>query len=64
MDGISPLDNVGAVTAHANVRVAAQARQLTEQLSVAQEIGTAALKLIRAAIVLDSATGNDLDVRV
>lgn len=64
MDGVASLSNVGAVTNQAQLRISTQARVLRNQQSVVEGIGAAALKLIRAAAVIDPQIGNDLDVRV
>ena len=64
MDGVASLSSVGAVTNQAQLRVAAQARTAKSRQSVAEDIGVAALKLIRAAAVIEPQIGNDLDVRV
>lgn len=62
MDGVASVASVGAVNSQANIRVQQQVRVLKEQLSVAEQMGGAALRLIRSAIVGANQVGRDLDV--
>lgn len=60
MDGTASVSGVGAVVSQAQFQVAREARVLKEQQSVAQDIGSAALRLISAAVVSDPAVHLDL----
>ncbi len=62
MDGVASVASVGAVNSQANIRVQHQVRALKEQLSVAELLGGAALRLIQSAIVDPRQIGRDLDV--
>ena len=62
MDGVASVANVGAVNSQANIQVQQQIRVLKEQQSVAEQLGGAALTLIRSAIVGANQVGRDLDV--
>ena len=62
MAGITALGGVGAGLSQAQFQVEYQVRVLKEQQNVAEGIGNAALKLIRAALVVEPTDGRDLDV--
>ena len=62
MDGVASVANVGAVNSQANIQVQQQIRVLKEQQSVAEQLGGAALTLIRSAIIGANQVGRDLDV--
>ncbi len=63
MDGAPSLGSVGAIVSQAQFRVQYAAKALQEQRVVAQDQGTAVLKLIRASTVGDSAQVHSLDLR-
>jgi hypothetical protein len=62
MDGTASIGGVGAVAGPASIRFSQAVQGAAKSRSVAEEIGNAALKLIRAAIVLEPAAGRYLDV--
>lgn len=61
MEAIAPLGSVGAVTSQARTQASAQAVQ-SQELTTAESIGGAALRLIQASIVQVTAQSHDLDV--
>lgn len=63
MESLASVGSVGAVMSQANIQVAYQVRMLKEQLSVAEDLAGAALKLIQSAIVDRAVPRHDLDLR-
>ena len=61
MAGISAVGSVGAGLSQARFQAEYQVRVLKEQQSVTQDLGNAALKLIKAALSTGPAQ-NDLDL--
>lgn len=62
MDGMASIGDVGIVASSASIRLSQAVHGAAKSRSVAEDIGNAALKLIRSAIVLEPAVGRYLDV--
>ena len=62
MDGMASIGGVGTVAGAAPTRFSQAVQGAAASRTVAEDIGNAALKLIRAAIVLEPAAGRYLDV--
>ena len=62
MDGMASIGGVGTVAGLASIQFSQAVQAVATNRSVAEDIGNAALKLIRAAIVLEPAAGRYLDV--
>ena len=62
MAGIAQVGSVGAGLSEAQFRVQYQAQMLKDQQRVTQDVGAAALALLRAALAGAEAQTHDLDV--
>ena len=62
MAGIASVGSVGAGLSEAQFRVQYQVQVLKEQQQVAEDVGAAALMLIRAALAVSPGQAHDLDV--
>ena len=62
MDANASLGHGGAVTSQAQFQVARLGQMLKQQQAVRQDLGNAALTLIRASVVNPPAPRHDLDV--
>jgi len=62
MDGVASVGSVGAGLSQARFQMEYQVRVLQKQQQVASDLGSAALELIRAALVASGAKTHDLDV--
>ena len=63
MDGLASVGGVGAGLSQARFQSEYQVRVLMKQQSVAADLGSAALELIRTAMAVGGEMRHDLDVR-
>ena len=62
MDSIASVGSVGAGLSQARFQTEYQVRVLQMQQDLAASLGSAALELIRSAVISSGASGHDLDV--